>query len=60
MDLSKTVEFKKQYLDEIQSEIFKYRTDLKSINLNPKRSRKYTESNKSETRFNIGDFPNIY
>ncbi len=45
--MSRTVEVKKQYLEEVQSEIYKYRTDLKSVVLSPQRSRKYTESNKS-------------
>jgi hypothetical protein len=50
------VEVKKQYLDELQNEIFKYKTDLKSIILTPQISRKYTDSNKSETRFLPGEY----
>jgi hypothetical protein len=58
-DLSRTVEVKKQYLEEVQGEIYKYRTDLKSVVLSPQRSRKYTESNKSESRFIPAEFSAI-
>ena len=54
-ELSKTVEFKKSYLQEVQNEIFKYRTDLRSIVATPARSRKNTESNKSDSRV-LGDY----
>ncbi len=57
-ELSKTVEFKKSYLQEVQNEIFKYRTDLRSIVATPARSRKNTESNKSDSRV-LGDYSEL-
>lgn len=55
-ELSRTVEVKRQYLAELQGEIFKYRSDLRPVLPAPPRTRKYTESSKSESRLLPAEF----
>lgn len=50
-DLSATVEVKKSQLREIQEEIFKYKTDLKSVLIPSKQEKRYFLMNRSEPKF---------
>ena len=49
--MSATVEVKKNQLREIQDEIFKYKTDLKSVLVPSKQEKRYFLLNRSEPKF---------